>query len=116
MPSLHIIVKPDGKAVFADDYARVWRKLKASDPAAQVKNWDHFPCDVAKVLRDMSDGLHDRINKQIPGYGQGRKWSDDWQREMLQASHRINNPRLILDWLPADIRNRFKHRLRENCI
>ena len=41
----------------------------------------------------------------------GRKDSPDWEREMRRAADQINRPRLVIHWLPPDLRNRFAHRL-----
>jgi len=97
-------------------YARAWRAAKAMPVIATFR---HSLTSLGsatrdEVLRQFSDGLHDRINRHIPGYGGGRKWSSDWQREMTYTARMLNTPRLVIDWLPADLRKRFLHRLRSS--
>jgi hypothetical protein len=58
--------------------------------------------------------MHDRINRHIPGFGIGRKWDQDWQRQTCHAANLLNMPRVIIDWLPPEYRTRFAHRLRCN--
>jgi hypothetical protein len=110
------ITLPNGNACSLPTYVKAWRTLKAARPEAQIEGWDHFATEAGEILRDMTFGVHDRINRHIPGYGRGRKWSSDWQRAMIQASDRLNTPRLIIDWLPTDLKKRFAHRLRVNLV
>lgn len=44
----------------------------------------------------------------------GRKDSRDWFMEQWRASRQLNQPRLLIDWLPRDLAQRFPHRLRRN--
>jgi hypothetical protein len=104
----------DGRRISLGHYVRAWRTTLAA-PATQ--RFAGSPCDPLTqcsrddVLRDYRDGLHDRINRHIPGYGKGRKWSPDWQRAALQAGHAVNTPRLIVRWVPRDLYARLAHRL-----
>lgn len=52
-----------------------------------------------------------KINRQEPAC-RGRKDHRDWCMEQWRASRQLNDPRLVIDWLPADLRTRFAHRLR----
>jgi hypothetical protein len=48
----------------------------------------------ADVLREFADGLADRINRHVPGYGMGRKWSSEWQGTVARLAHMVNTPRV----------------------
>jgi hypothetical protein len=72
-----------------------------------------WPVTGADVRREFMDGVHDRINRHVPGYGKGRKWSAEWQAEARRAAHDVNTPRLAIRWLPRDLRSRLAHRLTE---
>jgi hypothetical protein len=102
---------PDGRHVLIPEYVRSWRILLTIPPDRSVANWSHFPTSAREILASISAGIHDRINRHIPGHGQGRKWDADWQRATLQAAHQLNHPRLRIHWLPEWLRARFAHRL-----
>lgn len=104
---------PNGRAVTLDAYAKAWKKLRTLNPDTLVSGWSHFPERAGDILRAMSAGLDDRINRHIPGFGIGRKWSEDWQRECVYTAALLRNPRLAIDWLPMDLKKRLSHRLRE---
>lgn len=107
------IILGDGKPVTLASYVEAWRYCRAADPATFLRRTPNgWPGYAGEALAQFRGGLHDRINRHLPGYGTGRKWSDDWQRETLQAASRLNTPRLIIDWLPPHLKGRFSHRLR----
>jgi hypothetical protein len=41
----------------------------------------------------------------------GRKDCPEWRREIERAARDLNRPRLIIHWLPSELRERFAHRL-----
>jgi len=53
--------------------------------------------------------LHKRINRHQGS--RGRKDTREWFIEMRRVQHQLNTPRLIIHWLPVDLRDRFSHRL-----
>jgi len=108
------ITLPNGNRCGLPTYCKAWRTLKEAKPDEQIKGWDHFATEASEILHDIRFGIHDRINRHVPEYGHGRKWDSDWQRAMIQASDRLNTPRLIIDWLPEDLKERFAARLRVN--
>ena len=55
--------------------------------------------------------LHEKINRNESP--RGRKDNSDWFWEIKRASYQINHARLIIDWLPKDLKSRFSYRLRE---
>lgn len=104
----------NGRRVGLASYVAAWRACLAADPAQPIRMDLHgLPgSTAADVLRQFRDGLHDRINRHIPGYGVGRKWSPDWQREAIHFAAQVNTPRLVVRYLPKDFRGlRFMHRL-----
>lgn len=107
----------DGKKVSLGKYVSAWKTILALPPETFIgrcpDGWDGRASD---ALRQLRAGMHDRINRHDPSFGKGRKWSNDWQRETLQAAARLNTPRLIIDWLPPHLKERFGHRLRCRAI
>lgn len=91
------------------------RELIAMDPKALVKGFDHFAAPAGEILARMREGLMDRINRHDLSYRRGRKFDSDYQRSMIFAARLLNQPRLIIDWLPPDLKERFASRLRVNC-
>lgn len=108
---VHVIRIPNGRAVTLAEYCRSWRTLKTMAPSARVQGWDHFSTDAASILRAIREGVHDRINRRLSWSQEGRKWAPIWQRDMQRAARDLNHPRLRIHWLPADLRERFGHRL-----
>ena len=98
------IVLADGRRVGIPRYVAAWKACKTL-PAQTligpgVSGWGDT---AAEALQQLRAGLDDRINRNIPGYGAGRKWSSDWQRQMMQAANQVNTPRLLIRWLPVDL-------------
>ena len=116
--TVHLITLPNGRDVTVGEYARSWRMLKTLPPDRLVERFSHFPETAAEILREIGRAVHDRINRHIPGFGRGRKWSQDWERAAIQTAIRVNQPRLVIDWLPQDFRRRLAylaHRFRCNA-
>lgn len=112
-----VIRLPNGKQVGIGAYARAWKKLAAGKYADDdvFRDWDYFPVTADVVLLKMRDGMHDRINRHLPAYGRGRKWSSDWQREVEHTARLVNTPRLVVRWVPRDLRARLSHRIERNA-
>ena len=110
-----VITLPNGRQVGLGVYARAYRELITMDPAALVKGFDYFAAPAREILARVREGLMDRINRHDLSYRRGRKFDPDYQRSILQAARQLNQPRLIIDWLPPELRVRFTHRLRVNC-
>lgn len=107
----------DGRKIGLGKYVAAWKQCLALEPGTFIgKGVNGWGQTAGEALRDLREGLHDRINRHDPAYGKGRKWDTNWYREMVRAAHALNTPRLIVDWLPADLSARFSYRLRENCI
>ena len=47
----------------------------------------------------------------------GRKDCREWFTDMCRAADQLNRPRLVIHWLPMELRARFAHRIaeREAC-
>lgn len=103
-----------GRKIELGKYVAAWKACREMTPETWigpgVNGWGQ---NAGEALADLRCGLDDRINRHIPGYGIGRKWHHDWQRATIQAAHQINNPRLIVRWLPADMMKipRFRARV-----
>ncbi|GHE73023.1 hypothetical protein GCM10019059_35800 [Camelimonas fluminis] len=105
----------DGSQVPLQRYTKAWRTILRMPPDTWLLRCPNgWPGTAEDALWQLRHGMHDRINRHIPGYGRGRKWSDDWQRETMQAAHNLNTPRLIIDWLPTHLKTRFHGRLRQS--
>jgi hypothetical protein len=109
--SAHYVTLPNGKRCGLGVYVAAWRTILSLAPDTMLPGFDHFPSAARDVLRDLRNGMHDRINRHVPGFGKGRKWDQDWQRGAIQCAHAVNTPRLIVRWVPADLRARLSHRL-----
>jgi hypothetical protein len=102
---------PCGRLASVGDYVRLWRAVRALPSTTVVTGWDHFPCEAGDVLRDLRRSLHHRINRHTTYYQGGRKWESDWQRSAALTARYVNTPRLIVRWVPIDLRARLHHRL-----
>jgi hypothetical protein len=115
-PIRRCIVVAESRRVPLSAYVAAWRKARRGPPDAVFSQslTGLCPATAAEILRQFSFGVHDRINRHIPGFGIGRKWDHDWQRGMIQGAIAVNTPRLIIDWLPPELATRFAYRLRRN--
>lgn len=105
---------PNGKSISFTAFCSSWRQAKEiakTHPEALIKGWEWYPVKVDEVLREIRFGMHDRINRHVPGYGKGRKWAREWQLEARRTSNAVNTPRLIVRWVPKDLWARLSHRI-----
>lgn len=97
----------DGRKIGLGRYVAAWKRCRELPPATDIgKGISGWGETAGEALCKLRDGMHDRINRHIPGYGRGRKWHHDWQRAMHQAAWQVNSPRLIIRWLPPDLMRR----------
>lgn len=116
MPARYIVLGCS-RRIGLGAYVKAWKQCLALSAETWIgRGVDGYGQNAGEALRDLRRGMHDRINRHLPDYGKGRKWDSDWQRHMTQAAHAVNHPRLIIDWLPAELMTRFAHRLRRNCV
>ena len=64
-------------------------------------------------LRWFQHCLDRKINRAQPA-SRGRKDTQDWFMQQWRCSRELNTPRLVVHWLPPDLKARFAHRLRES--
>ena len=115
--SQRYIVLGNGRRIGLGAYVIAWKKCLELPPQTPIgKGVSGWGQTASEALQDLRFGLHDRINHRVAGFGHGRKWGHDWQRETHQAADRLNHPRLVIDWLPPWLAARFPDRLRCNCI
>jgi hypothetical protein len=86
-----LVTLPNGRACSLRSYCAGWRKLKTLSPDTQIGNWDDFPIEAAGILRDLHRGMHDRINRHIPGYGRGRKWDERYQADLRRDAQHVDD-------------------------
>jgi hypothetical protein len=103
-----------GRQIGLGRYVAAWKACLGLPASTHIgRGVDGWGQNAGEALHDLRAGMDDRINRHLPWYGKGRKWDNDWQRSMLQASHALNYPRLIIRWLPADLMkiDRFRERV-----
>ena len=110
---MRIITLPNGKPCTVGTYVKAWRTILTLAPDCQLPGWGHFPTAAGDILRELRYGMHDRINRHVAGYGVGRKWDDQWQRDAAHTARRVNTRRLIVreTECPRWLRPRLAHRL-----
>lgn len=110
-----VITLASGQRVGLRAYAAAWAAARALPPDARVMGAPNeargISSTAGEALAGFRRGMHDRINRHLPGYGRGRKWDADWQRAALQIAGQVNTPRLIVRWAPHDLKARLAHRL-----
>ena len=106
------ITLPNGRACGISKYVQAFQVLRDAKPDSQWPGWDYFPRSAASILADMRYGIHDRINRHIPSFGQGRKWDNDYDRAARNCARWVNTPRLVVHqgMVPLEFRTRLAHR------
>ena len=104
MTSKRYITLGCGRRIGLGRYVAAWKQCLVLPPTVWIgpgiSGWGQ---SAGEALRDLRAGLDDRINRNIPGYGKGRKWSSDWYWPMVRAARDVNNPRLVIRWLPPEL-------------
>lgn len=102
----------DGRHIGLGAYVAAWRSCKTLEPSTYVGRGISGHGDTAgEALRQLREGMDDRINRHDPTFGHGRKWSYQWQAETMRAASALNTPRLVVHWLPAWLKEKFSDRL-----
>ncbi len=106
----------DGTRVTLAAYSAAWRACTAAAPGATFSRGlcGYGSRTREEILGEFRDGVHDRINRHAPGFGAGRKWDSDWQRDAYRTAREVNTPRLIVRWVPRDFEARLRHRVRRH--
>jgi hypothetical protein len=106
-----------GRHIGLGRYVAAWKACLVLGPDTPIgRGVDGWGQNAGEALRDLRAGLDDRINRHLPWYGKGRKWDGDWQRSMSYAARELNTPRLVVHWLPSDLRKIERFREREGAI
>jgi hypothetical protein len=95
-------------------YCDAWRRVKTTRPGCLFKG--SLCCAFhlisrEEILREFSDGTNDRLNRHLPWWSKGRKWSDSWQTETQRTAQQLNHPRMRIYWLPPWLEQKFAHRI-----
>jgi hypothetical protein len=102
----------DGRTIGLGKYVEAWRQCRQLAPGTPIgKGVDGWGQTAAEALVDLRRGLEDRINKGDPAFGKGRKWGREYQVETMRAAYALNQPRLVIYWLPPWLKGRFADRL-----
>jgi hypothetical protein len=88
--SRRYIILPNGKRCSLTTYRKAWNTIKTLKPDSEVKGWEWYPVPARDILRQLCEGMHDRINRHIPGYCKGRKWGSDYQINLRRDARRVN--------------------------
>lgn len=82
-------------------YARAWRRVRLDVESGHGDRTYRRgfgvtgTCTAEEALREFRRGLHDRINRKVPGHGVGRWWNEDVQWELRRLADRINSRAVV---------------------
>jgi hypothetical protein len=114
-----VITLPNGKQCTLPKYVQAWKTLATVPEKELITGFFSFPHTAGAVRRELRRGLHDRINRHLAGYGQGRKWDPQYQTEAMRIALEVNTPRRAVHakscrhW-PRELRARLAHRISED--
>ena len=109
-----VIVLPNGKTVSLSAYAKAWQAVSHAPSDKCFGGFGDVPQAAREILKAMRAGLADRINRHIPGFGRGRKWSDEYFIKAYRDSRRLRGiaRRIrVYQFETTDARARFSHLL-----
>lgn len=111
-----VVRLPDGHRVSLGEYVRSWKEILnlVREDRGDAKLWGfhHSERSAREILDNLRDGMHDRINRKIPGYGVGRKWSMDWFMDAYRLWIKLNYRHIIRERdVPREWRKRLAHRI-----
>lgn len=119
--SKRAIILGDGRRVSLRAYVAAWKAAIAADDCQRFRGSPSDPggwngsYSRDDVLREFRAGMHDRINRHMPHFRRGRKWSYDWQAAALRLARDVNTPRLVVRLIGNPIAREFvsmlSHRL-----
>jgi len=110
----------DGRKVSLGQYTAAWKMAKALPPDTRVRGsptatFRDAPNTAGDALAEFREGMHDRINRNDPSYGKGRKWSNDWQGQTRRMSAQVNDPRVRVSQIQPEYVERLAGRLDESA-
>lgn len=109
--SMRYVTLGCGRKVPLGAYVAAWKKALDAPLGSRFNGSpsdSRLPASREDVLREFRAGMTDRINRNVPGFGKGRKWASDYYWSMRRAAQEVNNPRLIIRYLPPDLMKRPK--------
>jgi len=57
-------ILPNGKAISTKAFVHSWKTLKTLPPNEMVNGWNWFATNARWILKAISDGVHDRVNRR----------------------------------------------------
>lgn len=109
-----VITLPNGRQCSLAVYVKAWRALLEADPEERIAGFSYSSERAADILREMRYGMHDRINRHLPGFGCGRKWKADYQIRLARDAGRLRDiaRRIrVYQFESSEARSRFSHLL-----
>lgn len=110
----------DGRRVGLGAYCTAWKAVLAAPGVATYRSGLEgrgIAASRATILEMFRAGMQDRINRHdrrliVNHRGRRpRKLDQDWQRHAIQTAQAVNTPRLVVRWVPHDLRARLAHRI-----
>jgi len=69
MKTSRVITLPSGRSVTLGEFVRSWRLLQTLPAGRDIdRGWNWYPESAGEILRQISRGVHDRINRHLPWY------------------------------------------------
>lgn len=111
-----VVRLPNGRRVSLGVYCAAWRSLKTYDADRPITGWDGFPVPAERVLREMRAGVHERINRHIPGFNKGRNWQPSIFYANMRFAGLVNARCVVRERdVPQPYRRRLAHRIDETA-
>jgi len=110
-----VVTLGSGKRLRLGQYVAGWKQLlklpSGSTVRGNLTSWDDAEeTSTATVLRQFRQGMHERINRHIPWFGQGREW--DRFGATWQFADRVNSRCIVrVNEAPYRYRARLAARL-----
>lgn len=105
---MNYVTLPNGRKVSVGEYVRSWKTLKTLDPKTKVSGFSDGGDAAAVILYRLQYGIHDRINKHVPGYNVGRNWTPEIYYENVRLSRETRGRNSVRN-IPARFRERLSH-------
>lgn len=115
--STRYVTLADGRKIGLGSYVNAWQRCRELAPETHIGRGISGRGETAsEALYELRRGMHDRINRHIPGFGRGRKWESAWYWQARRLTDDVNTPRLIVRepaYRPVitEFRRRLAHRL-----
>lgn len=102
---------PDGRQIRLSTYVSSWQKLLMLDPSREVANWTWFPVSAARILHEISHGVHDRINQHLPKFRSFDAHGKDFHRVQAKLTDLVRRGLLRCEcsWCGQPLRSYQSH-------